>query len=143
MWCPYQATWTAKIESVQRKFTRLALRRARNPVGWDTYEERCRVLHLDTLEQRRHISQGTFVAKILAGEIDAPSILGQLNLYAPERQLRQRALLQLASRNTIYGQHDPIRFMCSRFNVFWEFFDFNVSSSLFQHRARLWYSRQS
>lgn len=142
VWCPYQSTWTAKIESVQRKFTRLALRRAHNPAGWSPYEERCRILRLDTLEKRRHISQASFVAKVLAGEIDSPWILAQIQVYAPERPLRQRPYLQLARRNTNYGQHEPIRFMCSRFNVFSQLYRPNISTSMFQQRARLWYSSQ-
>lgn len=96
VWCPYQSTWNAKIESVQRKFTRLALRRARDPTDWSSYEERCRVLRLDTLEQRRHVSQATFVAKVLAGEVDSPWIRAQIQIYNPERPLRQRPYLQLA-----------------------------------------------
>ena len=70
------------------------------------------------------------------GEIDSPAILADLNLYAPERVMRQRALLQLAARNSGYGLHEPIRAMFDIFNQCFNLFDFNLSASSFNRRLR-------
>lgn len=34
-------------------------------------------------------------------------LLGDLNVYAPERTMRRRLFISLESRSTVYGQHDP------------------------------------
>lgn len=63
-----------------------------------------------------------FVGKVLSGELDAPAILSELNIYVPEKSLRQQNLLLMGTRNTRYGQHDPIR--STRFNEMFHQFDF-------------------
>lgn len=78
--------------------------------------------------------QAMFVAKVLTNEIDAPAILAELNIYVPERSLRPRDFLQLGIRNSRYGQHDPIRFMMSRFNEVYDHFDFNATAAAFRRR---------
>lgn len=138
IWCPYQAVWTARIESVQKKFVRYALRHLpwNNPDQLPRYEDRCELLGLDTLERRRTISQAVCVAKALLGDIDSPSMLVELGIYAPERPLRERNFLHLGARAANYGQHDPIRFMSESFNDFYEFFDFNIASVTFRNRIQ-------
>lgn len=140
VWCPYQTTWTARIEAIQRKFVRYALRHLpwRDPLNLPRYEDRCRLLGLQTLDQRRNTAQVVFVAKILTGEIDSLEILGQLNLYAPERLLRQRNFLLLEPRNTVYGLHDPVRFMSAKFNDVYLLFDFNCTIATFKRRLAEW-----
>lgn len=129
VWCPFQNYWISRIESVQRKFVRHALKNLpwRDPENLPPYHERCRLLGIDTLENRRHVAQTMFVAKVLRNEIDSPSLLADVNIYAPERTLRRRQFISLGSRNTRYGQHDPVRFMALKFNEAYHLFDFNVT----------------
>lgn len=141
-WCPYHANWIARLESVQKRFIRIALFRSRCTLELESYGDRCRHLGLLTLEQRRKVSQTIFVAKLLKDEIDAPAILSQLCLYVPIRILRQRPFLLLPPRNTDYGIHEPIRFMSARFNEFFYLFDFQQSTSVFLNRLRTMFSRQ-
>lgn len=138
VWCPYQSTWISRIEAVQRKFVKYALRSLpwHDPTNLPRYEDRCRLLGIETLEQRRNNSQAVFIAKILLGELDSPEILNRINRYAPTRVLRQRGFLMLESRNTGYGSHDPIRFMAATFNGVYELFDFNASAERFKRRLR-------
>lgn len=136
VWCPYQANWISRIEAIQRKFVRQALRSLpwRDPLNLPSYEDRCGLLGLQTLEERRCISQAVFVGKTLQGEVDSIEILGRLNIYAPERILRQRNFLQLEPRRAVYGFHDPIRFISARFNEVFHVFDFNISTTAFKRR---------
>lgn len=138
VWCPYQAVWIARIESVQRKFVRYAFRHLpwNDPVNLPPYEDRCQLLGLETLEHRRTISQAVFAAKVLIGDIDSPGILAEFEIYAPERVLRSRSFLHLGPRAANYSLHDPIRFMSGRFNEFYEFFDFNCAAETFRHRIQ-------
>ena len=136
VWCPFYANWIARIEAVQRKFVRYALRflRWQDPTNLPPYEERCRLLSLEPLQFRRVVAQATFAAKLLNADIDCPSLLTQLNVYAPERLLRQRGFLLLDSWSRNYALHEPIRALSQRFNEHFELFDFNLSSDLFRLR---------
>ena len=138
VWCPYHAVWIRRLEAVQRKFVTYALRLLpwRENQNMTAYTDRCQLLGIQTLESRRRSSQAIFVAKVLTGRTDAPNILSQLNVYAPERRIRQREFLNLETRNTDYGYHEPIRFMSSVFNECFYLFDFNVSIETFRVRLR-------
>ncbi|XP_053691953.1 uncharacterized protein LOC128740439 [Sabethes cyaneus] len=138
VWCPFNANWIAKIETEQRRFVRYVLRFLpwRNEYQLPEYADRCQLLGIQTLERRRFEAQAVFVGKILSGEIDAPNILQQLNLYAPERSLRPRNLLFLPQRNVAYGQHDPIRFMSASFNAVATLFEFHITATAFRQRLR-------
>lgn len=136
VWCPFHASWITRIESVQRKFLRHALRNLpwRDPSNLPPYEDRCRLLGIDTLENRRCVSQAAFVAKLLQGDIDSPSLLADVSIYAPERNLRRRNFVSLGSRNTLYGQHDPTRYMATKFNEIYHLFDFNITMTTLRNR---------
>lgn len=138
VWCPYRSTWIERIERIQRKFIRRALRSLpwRDPVNLPPYENRCRLLGLDTLANRRFVQQAVFVAKVFLGEIDSPEILSCLSMYAPERTLRQRGFLMTEPSNTVYGQHDPISAVSTAFVEVYENFDFNMSAATFQRRLQ-------
>lgn len=133
VWCPYQACWIARFESVQKKFVRYALRYLpwRYPSNLPSYEDRCALLGIDTLEDRRRKAQAIFAAKIIIGEIDSPELLRQLYFYAPERVMRQRNFMHLVPRNTQYGMNEPIRAVADAFNEAYMWFDFNVPLSVF------------
>lgn len=83
---------------------------------------------------RRTVAQAMFAGKLLTGDIDCPTLLAQLNMYAPERPLRQREFLFLEPRGRNYTQNEPIRAISRQFNYFYCEFDFNVSANVFRHR---------
>lgn len=97
VWSPFHNVWIDRIEKIQSKFIRYALRFLpwNNPNDLPPYESRCRLLGMDTLQKRRDTLRATFVAKTLLGEIDAPWILAQINLNIIPRPLRQRNFLRL------------------------------------------------
>lgn len=101
VWSPYQSCWIARLESVQRRFVRFALRHLpwRDATNLPAYADRCQLLGIDTLEKRRCNAQAVFAAKVIVGDIDSPELLRLFNFYAPERTMRQRNFLQLAPRN--------------------------------------------
>lgn len=80
------------------------------------------------------VSQAVFGAKILRAEIDSSELLARMRIYAPERVLRSRQLIQTARRNTRYGSNDPINFICRRFQEAYSLFDFNLSICSFRQR---------
>lgn len=138
IWCPYHAIWIMRIESVQKKFVRYALRHLpwNDPVNLPPYEQRCQLLGLETLERRRTAAQAVFIAKVILGGVDSPGLLEAIEIYAPERPLRARSFLYLGARSTNYGQHDPVRYMSMTFNEFYDLFDFNISTVAFRNRVQ-------
>ena len=67
VWHPSYQNGAVRIESVQRRFLRFALRRLpwRNRFRLPSYESRCRLIHLETLQTRRNIARAMFAADML------------------------------------------------------------------------------
>ena len=136
VWSPYQAVWSARFEAVQRRFVRYALRYLpwSDPRNLPPYADRCRLLGLDTLTERRNASNATFVAKILLAEYDVPDLLARINLYAPARSLRPRTLLSETPQFTNYAANSSLAASIRHFNEVSEHFDFNRTSNSFRRR---------
>ena len=137
VWTPFHNVWISRIERIQAKFVRYALRFLpwQNTSDLPSYESRCRLLGMDTLQKRRKIQGTIFLAKVLSGDVSAPWILAQINLNIIPRPLRQRSFLRLQQHRTDYAQHEPIRHMCFLFNSCYHLFDFNVSVRVFHDRV--------
>lgn len=138
IWHPYRVTWNLRIERVQKRFIRLALRNLpwRNPDNMTPYPERCRLLGIDTLERRRKIQQVLFVTKLLNGEIDAPDLLSMVNFRVPSRLLRNTTLLQPISHRTVFGYNEPFSTCIRSFTSVEEFFMFDEQAKHFINRIR-------
>lgn len=138
VWSPTARTHVERIERVQRSFTRFAickiLGRLSSPIP--PYEDRCRQLGLELLENRRSHAQSSFIAALLLGNIDSPSLLSSIPFYAPNRVLRNRPPLVIPSRRTAVGRNDPLLRAIRRFNCVYSMFDFNLPLSSFRSRIR-------
>ena len=134
VWTPYQLSWSLRIERVQKRFLRLALRDLpwRDPTNLPPYPHRCRLLGLDTLERRRKIQQALFVVKLLNAEIDSPRLLSLLNIRATQRNLRPSSLLVNNFHRTEFGRNEPLASCIRTFTSVEQYFDFDVSSHKFK-----------
>lgn len=137
VWSPSYVTWNLRVESVQRRFIRRALAHLpwNDPIALPPYANRCLLLNLETLSTRRTKAEALFAAKVILGDIDSPSLLGNLNFSAPSRTLRSSCFFDLSFRKTNYGKYEPIRRICASFNKYSSYFDFTCSSSLFKNRV--------
>lgn len=115
-----------RIEAVQRKFMRFALRFLpwNDPVNLPPYEDRCQLLQIEPLQQRREKAKAVFVSKILTGELDAPNILGSLEINVPVYTLRYNDFFRLPRRLHAYDSNEPIRSMMHVFNQMYPNIDF-------------------
>lgn len=127
VWNPYQVTWSLRIERIQKRFVRSALRNLpwRDPANLPPYPDRCRLLGLDTLEHRRKIQQSLLVAKVLTGEIDSPELLSLINFRVPNRSLRNTTLLQPIFHRTAFGYNEPITTCIREFTAVEDLFNFD------------------
>lgn len=129
VWHPYYQNGIERIESVQRRFLRYALRRLpwRDPHRLPNYISRCRLIHLDTLQVRRNVSRSLFIADVLQGRIDCSAILEAVNLNVRPRALRNNSMLRLPFRRTNYGLNSALLGIQRTFNRVASVFDFNLS----------------
>lgn len=136
VWSPYQTSWSIRIERIQKRFIRLALKDLpwRNPADLPPYPDRCRLLGLDTLHRRRQAQQAVLIAKILNSEIDTPYLLSALDLRAPQRTLRNDTLLLPRFHRTSFGYNEPVAACLRAFAHVEELFDFNEPSHCFMNK---------
>ena len=72
VWNPNYINGNQRIENIQCRFIRYALHRLswRDPLRLPSYESRCRLISLDTLQVRRDTARAMVVADLLTGQID-------------------------------------------------------------------------
>lgn len=114
---------------MQRRFIRYALRRLpwRDPFRLPSYQSRCQLIQLESLQTRRDVNRAMVVADLLPGRIDCPALLESINASAHSRTLRNNAMLRLPLRRTNYGQNSAMVGLQRVFNRVSEGFDFHLS----------------
>lgn len=111
VWSPQYDTHIQSIESVQKHFIKLALRSLswnRDTFVLPPYENRCKLINLQTLAIRRDNASNVFLADILRGDISSPILLRNINLYAPARTFRNVDLFRGMHHRTNYGMNAPL-----------------------------------
>jgi hypothetical protein len=138
IWAPYHAVHVTRIESVQKRFVKFALRRLpwTNPDNLPPYEHRCKLIGLRTLASRRNFLRRLFVFDIISNHIDCNSLLQEINFHAPARRLRNPRLLWIPGHRTDYGNNNPLNKCCRLFNDVCDVFDFTVSKLVFKNRIK-------
>lgn len=138
IWCPYTANWINRLEAVQRKCSRYAI----GKLNWTDrtaippYNVRCQLLGLESLEIRRRNHKASFIAGLLLGSIDAPSLLDNLFLTVPRLTTRHHRLLHETRCNTQYAANAPMNAMIRTFNTLAEHFEFSTDISTFKNSIR-------
>lgn len=125
VWAPHYNKYKNKIESVQKRFLLFALRFYNWGEGFvlPPYEDRCQLLSLQTLEQRRVNSDLIFISDAMRGTIKSPEIYDLIKFNKSCKVLRHRRLLDTQIHRTNYGHNAPINRMsmllnnCSCFNT--------------------------
>ena len=127
VWTPHQLYWNLRLERVQKRFLRVALRNLpwRDPANLPPYADRCRLLGLETLEHRRKVQQALFIAKLLNGDIDSPKLLSLVNIRASRRTLRSSSLLVNRFHRTNFGYNEPMASCIRTFSCVEEFYEFD------------------
>lgn len=131
VWAPFYQNSIQRIESIQRKFTRFALRRTTRENGDNApdYFQRCETIGLNLLSTRRDVAKATFVADLIQNNVDCQDLLQQLNLNGRNRTLRSHTFLRIPRARTNYGHNEPVSSMCRVFNSCSDLFDFHLSRS--------------
>lgn len=131
VWSPYHDTHSYRIEGVQRRFIRFALRGLPWPDRYNLppYEHRLNLLNMQSLEKRRKVADILFVHQLLAGNIDCPVLLETISLSTNPRTLRSVPLFRLKFHRTNYGRNEPMSRMLRMVNDSHNLFDFQYSKN--------------
>lgn len=143
VWTPHYNNGVERVESVQRRFLRFALRRLpwSDPYRLPSYESRCQLIRLEPLSVRRDTARALFIADILQGHIDCPALLEQVNINVQPRALRNNVTLRLPLQRTNYSMFGAIYGLQRLFNRVAALFDFNLSRQLLRRRFSLFFDR--
>ncbi|XP_055615435.1 uncharacterized protein LOC129761723 [Toxorhynchites rutilus septentrionalis] len=138
VWAPYYHNNIQRVESVQRKFVRYALRRLHwnDPQNLPRYEDRCKLLGLDQLCVRRNTARVVFVYDLIQANIDCSGLLSCINFNVRRRNLSNHEFLRLPTARTNYSHHEPVASMARTFNRHFENIDFHISRNRIKNRLR-------
>lgn len=126
-------TAMGRLEKVQRRLTRIAVRRLLGYASAATppYPIRCRMLRLPSIASRHSLAQSLFISNLLLHNLDAPILLSSLPFYAPARRLRERPPFLIPPRRTRFGQSDPLLRALSAFNEVSTLFNLHLPISTY------------
>ena len=139
VWNPNYINGSHRIENVQRRFIRFALRRSpwRDPLRLPSYESRCRLIDLDTLQLRRDTARAMVIADLLMVQIDCAALLGLVNIQARSRTLRGNSLLRIPFGRRNHTANAAMTGLQRIFNRVAAVFDFRVSRDVIKSRFRV------
>lgn len=124
VWSPNYGCYIDIIESVQKQFLLFALR----GLGWKTteklppYEHRLKLINLPTLRKRRLMLGVIFMTKLVNGEINSTSLLGDINFNVPIRPTRNYVPLKISFCRYNYEEFNPFHCLCTQFNELYNHF---------------------
>lgn len=136
IWHPCYVVHIKRIESIQKKFLNFVIFQTR--LNRDdqslSYEEKCKLVSVDSLARRRIISNIYFMYDLLKGNIALPSLFGDVNraINLPDRALRQNRFFNLNTRTRNYEINEPLHRMKNYFNVVAHIFNESPSRESFR-----------
>lgn len=132
IWSPYYDVSINRIEKIQKRFTRFALRNNFSFDNMPVYESRCDMLGIKTLKSRSKLQSILFIKDILDSNIDSPDLLNLLPFLVPPRQLRDHHLFALPYHRTNYGTNEPLTRCLRLFNNVANSVDINLGKQKFK-----------
>lgn len=143
VWAPQYNNAVQRIESVQRRFLRYALRRLpwSDPYRLPSYESRCQLINLEPLTVRRDTARALLISDALQGNIDCPAILERINLNVQPRALRNNYMLRLPIHRSNFSMFGGVNGLQRIFNRVASLFDFNLTRTILRRMFSLFFSR--
>lgn len=139
VWSPFYTCHCKRIEAIQKRFIRFALRR----LSWvdrfnlPPYCSRLLLLNMRSLSCRRIVSGIVFVFRTVIGEVDAPNLLLRLNVHVPSVTLRSHRFFVIPVSRTNYGGLSGLNGIMNAFNKYYNLIDFHISPVVLKSRLML------
>jgi hypothetical protein len=109
IWDPSTATYSCQLERVQRRFLKFVSYILKIDCPAHIYSPVLSHLHLDSLADRRHAANLTFILNLLNGKIDSPTLLSQIPFKVPSRFTRQSVPFHIPLFRSYYDKNQPLR----------------------------------
>lgn len=131
IWNPYYKVNSDRIEKIQKFFLKFALYSLhfREPIP--AYEARCKLIHLDTLVNRRKRISVIFIFKLICGLIDCPCLLSLVGFNVPSRCLRFNEMFNVPLHRRNYSINEPVLRSLRELNKINSFVQIDISGSFF------------
>lgn len=117
IWSPHYITYIQKLENIQSKFVKyLNYRYSRSFLD---YSDSCSHYKLMSLEQRRNLSDMSFLHGLCNGYIDSTVLAGKiLCLYVPKKRTRHatQSLFAVTKTKCNYAQHSLVSRLQTSYN---------------------------
>ena len=126
VWNPMYKTHSMRIERIQKRFTRMAIKILHWNIDMPSYTSRCLLLGIQSLESRRIYFEIMFIRDIINFKINCPFLLSLVCWYAPERNLRSRLLFEIPFHKVNYGYNEAITRCLRQANSVCNITDFNM-----------------
>ena len=97
-----------------------------------SYESRCMLISLKTLESRRVIASIIFLHGITSGSVDCPELLSFIRFNVPSRILRHFETFNIEMHSTNYASNEPIVRAMKNFNSVCNNFDLSIPATNFK-----------
>jgi Reverse transcriptase (RNA-dependent DNA polymerase) len=143
VWSPSSVELSDDIESVQKRFVLYALRRTvRRNANYELppYGDRCKVLGLERLSDRRKNSRMFFMYDVLKGRINAPCLSALFDSYrnVPNHSfdLRRVNMFRTPFHRTNYGYYEPVTVICREFEKVIDIFENSDTRENFRFRIK-------
>lgn len=116
-WSSHLSTYTARLESCQKRFLAIALGTIRQPGSYAQlpYLTRLAQLKLDTIEDRLKLSSVMLIFDVLNGRIACPVLMRKITINS-NRTGRHGHFLYADFHRTGYGMNEPINMGVTHFN---------------------------
>lgn len=144
VWNPFYEYGINRIEKIQKRFTRFALRKNFSFDNMPPYDNRCNLLGILELSNRRKLQGIIFIKDIMDSNIDSPELLSILPFRIPTRSLRETHLFAIPFHRTNYGMNEPMTRCLQTFNWIANSVDITLDTYSFKRSVlRLLYSDTS
>ncbi|CAI6350157.1 unnamed protein product [Macrosiphum euphorbiae] len=108
LWDPSTASARSMIERVQRKFLRHAAFKLNIFCPPHDYTPIQRIFSLESLADRRHSANLTFLSNLLSSKIDSPESLSRVSFNVPSRRTRSSVPFNIPFSSSNYYLNSPI-----------------------------------
>lgn len=139
VWRPQYEIQIQRLEGVQKKFLKFALRN----LGWSgehlpAYEDLCCLVDIDTISSRHKIADIVFFCNILSGRIKSPFLYDRLSFNTSPVTLRRRRVFDPPLRSRNYTQHEPTSRFMNDFNRLQDVISTNMTPEVIRSRLSLY-----
>lgn len=137
VWNPQYATYTSRIENIQKKFLHHLNYKFKNSAI--SYTESCSNYGLLKLEERRQMLDMGLLYDIITGKLDCPDLLSEIAFYIPARRSRRNIppFFNVPIHSTNYGGNSVLTHLLRTYNVKFNHLDpFIVTKDKFKQKVR-------